>query len=99
MTISRINPYGVNPISEVPGQMRPANAVEQVSKSFGQMLDSLNESQQKSDELLKSMSAGENVDIHTAMIATEEADINFRVALAIRDRLVDAYREVMRMSV
>jgi flagellar hook-basal body complex protein FliE len=33
------------------------------------------------------------------MIATEENDVNFRVALAIRDKLVDAYREMMRMSI
>jgi flagellar hook-basal body complex protein FliE len=29
----------------------------------------------------------------------EQTDIQFRVAMAIRDKLVDAYREVMRMQV
>ena len=45
------------------------------------------------------LAGGEDVDLHQVMIAAEENDVNFRVALAIRDRLVDAYREVMRMNV
>jgi flagellar hook-basal body complex protein FliE len=39
------------------------------------------------------------VELHQVMIAAEETDINFRVAMAIRDRLVEAYREVTRMAV
>jgi flagellar hook-basal body complex protein FliE len=67
--------------------------------SFSQALDTLSQSQAESDALIQKLAAGEDVDLHKVMIATEQADINFRVALAIRDRLVDAYREVMRMSV
>jgi flagellar hook-basal body complex protein FliE len=33
------------------------------------------------------------------MIASEQSDISFRVALAIRDKLVEAYRDVMHMNV
>ena len=45
------------------------------------------------------LSSGQDVDLHQVMIATEENDVNFRVALAIRDKLVEAYRSVMQMSV
>jgi flagellar hook-basal body complex protein FliE len=75
------------------------NPLEQVGMSFQEALDSLGETQANSDNLLQQLAAGEDVDLHTVMIATEETDINFRIAMAIRDRLVDAYREVMRMSV
>jgi flagellar hook-basal body complex protein FliE len=49
--------------------------------------------------LIEQLAAGENVDIHQVMIASEQTDINFRIALAIRDKLVESYREVMRMAV
>jgi flagellar hook-basal body complex protein FliE len=75
------------------------NPLQQVGMSFQEALDSLGETQANSDNLLQQLAAGEDVDLHTVMIATEETDINFRIAMAIRDRLVDAYREVMRMSV
>jgi len=45
------------------------------------------------------LASGEDVDIHTVLIAAEETDINFRIAVAIRDKLVDAYREIRNMSI
>jgi flagellar hook-basal body complex protein FliE len=63
------------------------------------VLNSLNASQNTADTLLQQLAAGQDVDLHQVMIAAEENDVNFRVAMAIRDKLVDAYREVMRMSV
>lgn len=73
--------------------------VENVSKTFDQVLSSLNDSQQNADNLLTQLASGGNVDVHQVMLATEENDVNFRVTMAIRDQLVNAYREVMRMAV
>ncbi len=67
--------------------------------SFSQALDALSQTQAQSDDLIAKLAAGEDVDIHQVMIAMEQTDISFRIALAIRDRLVEAYREVMRMTV
>lgn len=76
-----------------------SSGVEQVGKSFQASLETLTNDEVQSDNLLQQLASGENVDIHQAVIAAEETDINFRVAMAIRDRLVDAYREVMRMNI
>ncbi len=78
---------------------KPTTGLDQVAQSFGQVLDSLNDSQQESDSLMTKLSSGQDVDLHQVMIASEENDVNFRVALAIRDKLVEAYRSVMQMSV
>jgi flagellar hook-basal body complex protein FliE len=75
------------------------SAVESVGESFSSILNGLNESQLNTDSLVQQMAAGEDVDLHDVMIALEENDINFKVAMGIRDKLVDAYREVMRMQV
>lgn len=79
--------------------LNPAGQAEKIGKSFGDVLNSLNQSQQTSDNLVAKLAGGENVDLHNLMIAAEENDVNFRITMAIRDRLVDAYREMMRMSV
>jgi len=89
----------IQPIIPSPASPRPSVGVEQVGKSFQESLEALTNTEHDSDNLFVQMATGENVDIHQAVIAAEETDINFRVALAIRDRLVDAYREVMRMNV
>ena len=67
--------------------------------SFTQALDALSQTQDNSDALMQQLAAGENVDIHDVMISAAQTDVTFRVALAMRDKLVDAYNEVMRMSV
>ncbi len=70
-----------------------------IGKGFQEILDSLNQSQATSDDLIKKLAAGEDVDIHQVMTAFEETDINFRVVMAIRDRLVDAYKDVKAIQV
>lgn len=87
---------GVQPLKS---DNQPANSTEQVSKTFEQALQALSQSQDESDALLEKLAAGENVDLHQVMIAAEQTDINFRIAIAIRDRLVEAYREITRMTV
>jgi flagellar hook-basal body complex protein FliE len=76
-----------------------APAAQPASATFSQALDALNQSQAGSDALLQKLAAGENVDLHQVIIAAEQTDVNFRVAIAMRDRLVEAYHEVMRMNV
>jgi flagellar hook-basal body complex protein FliE len=75
------------------------NAMQQVSQTFQEALDALSQSQQNSDELMQKLAMGEDVELHQVMIAAEQTDVNFRVAVAIRDKLVEAYREIMRMAV
>jgi flagellar hook-basal body complex protein FliE len=99
-----IQPINAPLISTVRGpdssQKSPAsNSTKQVSQTFGDMLASLNQSQLNADHLMQQLAQGENVDLHTVMIGMEENNVNFNVAMGIRDRLVDAYREIMRMQV
>jgi flagellar hook-basal body complex protein FliE len=95
----------INPITTQIGQIasaaKPAgqNAAQQVTQTFSHALDQLSQSQNTSDALIQKLAAGENVELHQVMIAAEQTDINFRVAMAMRDKLVEAYHEVMRMQV
>jgi flagellar hook-basal body complex protein FliE len=41
---------------------------------------------------------GTGVDVHQAMIATEKADMAFELALAVRNKAVQAYQSVMGMQ-
>ena len=71
-------------------------------ESFG---DRLLEVVQRADAAQKSaesaateFSEGRSPDIHGTMIAMQRADITFRLATTIRNRVLEAYREVMRMG-
>ncbi|WP_350445929.1 flagellar hook-basal body complex protein FliE [Anaeromonas frigoriresistens] len=71
--------------------------------NFGDFLNnSLNEvnSLQKQDETLKNMlTVGEVENIHSGMIATEKADLALQLTLNIRNKVIDAYKEIMRMQI
>jgi flagellar hook-basal body complex protein FliE len=101
MAITPVTSSPIRGLQEVATPQKPSasGSARQVTQNFGEMLSSLNQSQANSDALVEKLSRGENVDLHTVMIGMEENNVKFNVALGIRDRLVEAYREVMRMQV
>ena len=68
--------------------------------SFDQLLTSLTQSQNDSDALVQGVATGsDSASLDQMMIGLEENDVNFRVTMAIRDKLVSAYEEVMKMQI
>jgi len=51
------------------------------------------------DQLPRAMVAGEVSGFQELAVRVKSADLSFRFALEVRNKLIDAYREVMRMSV
>lgn len=71
--------------------------------SFGQALSGaigkVNKLQNEAEEAIRELASGENKDIHETMIAMEKADVSFRLMMQVRNKIVAAYQEVMRMAV
>lgn len=51
------------------------------------------------DDMSERFSNGEPIDVHEIMIAGEKASAALSLAIEVRNRAVDAYREIMRMQV
>ncbi|HZX20911.1 MAG TPA: flagellar hook-basal body complex protein FliE [Clostridia bacterium] len=45
------------------------------------------------------IATGQLENIHEAMIATQKADIALQLTMQIRNKILDAYREIMRMQI
>ena len=41
---------------------------------------------------------GEGQELHTAILATQRADLTFELGLQVRNKVVSAYQEIMRMQ-
>jgi len=69
--------------------------------SFGQMLrDALkqvNDLQAEADNLAQKLATGEISDVHTVMIASEKATLALELTVQIRNKVIEAYQEIMRM--
>jgi len=71
--------------------------------SFGSVLknaiSAVNDSQIASDKMTDKLVNGENVELHDVMISAQKANITLNTALQVRNKVVEAYQEIMRMSV
>jgi flagellar hook-basal body complex protein FliE len=66
---------------------------------MGEQIQAVNDSQLQADSLTNAMIAGEDVELHDVMIATEEAKISLQMAVEVRNKLIDAYNEIMKMNI
>jgi flagellar hook-basal body complex protein FliE len=62
-------------------------------------LGEVNELQGKASEAIQQMVGEGKGDLQDTMIALEKADVSFRLMMQIRNKVLDAYQEIMRMQV
>lgn len=77
----------------------PFEAQQSFATVLKDSINSLNTAQVQSDQLTQKMANGENVDLHTVMIASQKASITMSATLEIRNKVVEAYQEMMRMNI
>lgn len=86
-------PFGVTPLKGASKQ----------GAGFGDVLkkavESVNAMQHEAGRLEEAVAKGENVNIHQAVIAGQKAGLSFNLLMQVRNKMIDAYQEIMRMQV
>jgi flagellar hook-basal body complex protein FliE len=76
---------------------------ESVKGDFGahlhKALGEVNELQQKADQAIQQLVGEGKGDLQDTMVALEKADVSFRLMMQIRNKVLEAYQEIMRMQV
>ncbi|EZP78035.1 flagellar hook-basal body protein FliE [Parageobacillus genomosp. 1] len=85
--------------ANVAKQTKPIEAQKQFSAFLKEALNKVNEEQVQADRLTEKLVKGENVDLHQVMIASQKASISLQLTLEIRNKVVEAYQEMMRMQI
>jgi flagellar hook-basal body complex protein FliE len=67
--------------------------------ALGRALDAVSDLQLEAQDAAAALASGQPVDTAQTVLAIQKADIAFQFALQIRNKLLDAYTEVMRMQV
>jgi flagellar hook-basal body complex protein FliE len=62
-------------------------------------INEANDLQIRADRDIQRMIAGEDIDAHEVMIAVEKANMSFEMVMEIRNKMLEAYREVMRTNI
>ena len=76
----------------------PATAVSGIGESFSKILEAANTSDQGANTAVGKMMDGSG-DVHEAMIALQQADLMLQFTVQVRNKIVQAYQEIMRMPV
>lgn len=63
------------------------------------VLREVNSAQSNAAEMQTKLTTGQPVEIHDVMIAMEKAGIAMNLTLAVRNKVLEAYQEIMRMQV
>jgi len=63
------------------------------------LVNDVDQMQKTAEESSRRMLTGQVEDVHQVMVAMEEAQTSFQLMMEIRNKLVEAYKEVMRMQV
>ena len=106
MSVSGIEAVGFQPYVAPllsPTSAPSTNGASGVGSAFGDLLvdglDRLEGVQDKSDKLAVQAATGDLDDIHDYTIAATEASVTAQLTVAVRNRALEAFNEIMRMPI
>ena len=83
---------------EVPSAEASKNATS-FSDLLRQSVDQVNQDQAQADMAVKELVAGRSKNLHETMLTIERADVSLRLMMQVRNKIIDAYKEIMKMQV
>ncbi len=95
---------GINSVQNliVPSQINPIGEKNQgidFKQLLMEALQNVNSLEQESSKITEDFIAGRTDNIHSVLIAGEKASVSLQFVLEVRNKVLDAYQEIMRMQV
>jgi len=85
------------------GQVQPEGGAKEAGAAFNNLLDTavkaLSDTQAGADNAITQLAAGQNVELHSVMLAVEKANMTLQLALQIKNKITEAYQDIMRMQI
>src|SRR5262245_11111096 len=83
--------------------MDQPSAASQSVRTFSDVLrhsvDDVNQAQANADRAIQELVSGRTKNIHETLLAVEKADSSLKLMMQVRNKILDAYKEIMRMQV
>jgi len=100
--VSTIAPIQAPPIDLLgkTEQTKSASSVDELGKPFKAAFEQARDTQADATEAAEKFAAGDpKMGIHEVMISTEKANISLRYATTLKNKAIEAYRELMNTQV
>jgi flagellar hook-basal body complex protein FliE len=66
--------------------------------TLGKAVDAVNTLQWQAQDQSRALATGQAANLHDVTIALEQASISLQLATTVRNKVIDAYQEIMRMQ-
>ena len=86
-------------LKSVGGSSELSKSGENFSRVIKETIESVNKQQVEADKSAAGLASGQHSNIHEVMIKMEEAEISLRLMVQMRNKVVEAYQEIMRMQI
>lgn len=108
--IPPLNPVLLNSLNPTQGveqkskpDSAPGNGAAKMGADFSQFLQEalkeVDELQKTADAASVGLATGQIQDLHTVMVALEKASLSLSMTVEVRNKVLDAYHEIMRMQI
>jgi flagellar hook-basal body complex protein FliE len=90
----------IAPISmpEITGSAAQAGQPGEFQKVLAGTINHLETLNHSAADSVQRFLSGENEELHTTILETQKAELAFELGLQVRNKVVDAYQEIMRMQ-
>src|SRR5688572_17540803 len=96
------NLSSLNRAMQVPGKALRDNHAEgapDFKAMLQQQIDEVNKLQSDANQAMENLATGRRDDVESVIIATQKADIAFKMLLQVRNKVMDAYEEVKQVRI
>ena len=90
-----IDPSRIQPVVDAPAAARAGAGFQQ---AFADAVGGIERLRHSADRSVEAFLAGEGEELHQTVLATQRAELAFELFLEMRNKVVQAYQEIMRMQ-
>jgi flagellar hook-basal body complex protein FliE len=97
--LKAINSLSSSEIAGIKASERVKESVQSFQQVLKEFIKDVNELQLEAGEAVEKAITGKINDIHDVMIAVEKAKTSFELLMEVRNKMLEAYKELMRLQV
>lgn len=98
-SVSMMTPPMVNETAKISTPVTSSEAQQTFANTLKDAISNVNAQQLQSDTMTQKLINGGDVELHEVMIASQKASITLNATMEVRNKVIEAYQEIMRMSV
>ena len=96
-----LNISGISPLSQIQTDIAAPAAGDGGSSSFKDIFSSaigeVENSRSSASKSVEQFLSGDGGDLHSTILATQRADLELQMFMQVRNKVVSAYQEIMKM--